>query len=176
MIEDMLIMVDTQDHPLGPCKKMQAHQSARLHRAFSVFLCCDGNMLLQRRAAGKYHSGGLWANACCSHPRWGETLGEAVTRRLWEELNICPPVNELFSFLYMAEFSNGLSEYELDHVFLGECDQIPDFAPSEISEMRFVSFSQLRKELVDQPQQFAPWFLIAAPRVLDYLEQCGTER
>lgn len=168
---DCLILVDTQDHIVGSCTKENTHRKPLLHRAFSVFLIHKNCMLLQKRHPEKYHSGGLWANACCSHPRIGESLEYAVQRRLQEELNTSVPVEELFSFLYFAKFSPELYEYELDHVFLGEISETPRFNPSEISAIRWISFEQLRQEMMINPEQFSVWFLSAAPRVLNYLDK-----
>lgn len=166
-----IILVNTRDEPIGTCEKLAAHVRPTLHRAFSVFLHSNGQMLLQKRNREKYHSGGLWTNACCSHPRAGETLAEAVPRRMREELGIQVPLAELFSFVYFARFSDRLFEYEYDHVFLGEYAGMPRFDPAEAEEMRWVDFSQLRQELAEHPEQFTVWFLSAAPRVLDYLEK-----
>ena len=131
----------------------------------------DGKMLIQRRALGKYHSGGLWANACCSHPRWGETLGDAVQKRMEEELGIpkgsCIP-KDLFSFNYFSQY-DGLSEYEIDHVFLTDYHGEIKVDPDEIMEFRWVALEDLKKEMESQPQKFSTWFLIAAPRVMESL-------
>lgn len=167
---DELILINTEDCAIAPCEKLTAHKSPLLHRAFSVFLHRDGQMLLQRRNRNKYHSGGLWTNACCSHPCMGESMEEAVSRRLKEELGLCVPVEELFSFIYFAKFSDNLYEYEYDHVFLGQCKEIPTFNPQEIEEMCWVEFGQLRQDLVQLPKEFSVWFLSAAPKVLDILE------
>ncbi len=168
---DKLILVDTNDQELGICGKAEAHRSPKLHRAFSVFLHWEGKLLLQRRTSSKYHSGGLWANACCSHPRWGEGLEEAVLRRMREELGATPPVEELFQFIYCSKYAEDLYEYELDHVFLGSYPGPFRSAPEEIEALRWISFSDLRRELVANPQWFCSWFLIAAPQVLNHLEQ-----
>ena len=167
--EDQLILVDLDDVPIGSAGKAEVHRRGLLHRAFSIFLTDGERMLLQRRSRGKYHSGGLWANACCSHPRAGESLEQAVPRRLKEELGISCPVEELFSFHYFSQYGPQLFEYELDHVFLGRWSGpvCPD--PEEIEETRWVPFSQLRQELVECPARFSTWFLIAAPRVLERL-------
>lgn len=169
-MEDRLILVDTRDRVIGSCGKAEAHAAPKLHRAFSVFLYRDEQMLLQRRARDKYHSGGLWTNACCSHPRMGEELAEAVPRRMTEELGIAPAVEEKFSFVYCAKFRDDLWEYEYDHVLVGTCGETPAPNADEVEESRWVSFSELRRELVERPETFTAWFLIAAPRVLDLLE------
>ena len=167
---ELLTLVNTRDEVIGSCEKAKAHEAPTLHRAFSVFLYSDKGMLLQRRARGKYHSGGLWTNACCSHPRYGESLAEAVPRRMREELGCVPDVREIFSFVYCAKFAEDLWEYEYDHVFLGACGQTPVLDPEEAEECRWVGFEELRTELVEKPEQFTAWFLIAAPRVLAFLE------
>ena len=123
-------------------------------------------MLLQKRSAGKYHSGGLWTNACCSHPRQGEELSEAVERRLEEELGIRMPVEELYSFVYRAQFENGLTEYEYDHVFLGEYDGEIRLNEEEASEIRWMDMDELAEDLWKNPEKYTAWFLIAAPQVL----------
>ncbi len=166
-----IILVDTNDIPIGSCEKLAAHKRPTLHRAFSIFLYSDGKMLLQKRNHQKYHSGGLWTNACCSHQRTYETLGDAAARRLQEEMGVSVPIRELCSFIYFARFSDTLFEYEYDHVFLGEFRGNPIFDPAEAEAVRWVRFSDLRKELVMHPEQFTVWFLSAAPKVLDYLEQ-----
>ncbi len=166
---DELILVDINDNTIGSGEKLQVHKDGKLHRAFSVFIVSDGKMLIQKRNINKYHSGGLWANACCSHPRVGETLDMAVPRRLKEELGIETPVKELFDFIYRTVFEDKLVEYEYDHVFLAE--YAGDFKPSpeEIEELKWISYKELAKDLVNNPQNYSSWFTIAAPRVLKYL-------
>ncbi len=171
-----IICVDIFDNEIGQATKEEAHRVGQLHRAFSVFLIRDGEMLIQRRAQHKYHSGGLWANACCSHPRVGEQLKEAVPRRLFEELGVSDiKTNELFSFVYYHRFSHELFEYEYDHVFIGECSGTPQLNPDEADACRWVTFSALSTELREHPEMFAVWFLIAAPRVLSYLMEKKTD-
>ncbi len=172
-MNDHLILVDLEDREIGYGEKMEVHEKGLLHRAFSVFLVSRGRVLLQKRNPEKYHSGGLWANACCSHPRKGETLAEAVPRRLKEELGICTEVEEAFSFIYRTEFSNKLCEYELDHVFLGEYEGEVFEDPEEISETSWMEIGELKEKLVTQPETFASWFIIAAPKVIAILESNG---
>lgn len=168
-MQDELILVDLFDQAIGHGEKLDVHRRHLLHRAFSVFLVDEnGRWLLQKRADGKYHSGGLWANACCSHPRWGETLPQAVSRRLQEELGITGNTQELFSFIYYAPFPS-LSEYEFDHVFLLRHSGPVTPNPEEIGATRWVTPEQLQQELLAHPEQFCSWFLIAAPRVLALL-------
>mgnify|MGYP003298605344 CR=1 FL=1 len=170
MSEEKLVLVNFLDEPIGAEAKMETHRKGLLHRAFSVFIIHNGKMLIQKRALEKYHSGGLWANACCSHPRWGETLADAVQKRMEEELGIpqgsCQP-EELFSFNYFSQY-DGLSEYEIDHVFLADYDGKISVDPDEIMELRWIALDELKKELEEAPQTFSTWFLIAAPRVMEY--------
>lgn len=169
--KDKLIWVDLFDNEIGFGEKLETHVKNQLHRAFSLFIVHDGKMLIQKRALKKYHSGGLWANACCSHPRWGESLEEAVQKRMEVELGIpqgsCK-TKELFSFNYFSQYE-GLSEYEIDHVFLTDYAGELKVDPDEIMELRWISLEDLKKELEQQPQAFATWFLIAAPRVIEYI-------
>src|SRR5687768_14206462 len=135
-----VILVNEQDEPVGTMEKLEAHQKGLLHRAFSVFVVNkNGEMLLQQRAQDKYHSGGLWTNTCCSHPLPGENVLDASHRRLMEEMGFDCPLREIFSFTYRAEFDNGLTEHEFDHVFFGEYDGevIPDTA--EVQATRYLS-------------------------------------
>ena len=168
---DKLIWVDLFDNEIGCGEKLETHVKNQLHRAFSLFIVHDGKMLIQKRALDKYHSGGLWANACCSHPRWGETLSDAVQKRMEEELGIpqgtCKP-QELFSFNYFSQYQ-GLSEYEIDHVFLTDYQGEIKADQDEIMELRWISLEDLQVELQEKPQSFSTWFLIAAPRVIEYI-------
>src|ERR1700728_4574124 len=120
MQQEQVILVNERDEPTGSMEKMEAHRKALLHRAFSVFIFnTAGDMLLQQRAAGKYHSAGLWTNACCSPPRPGEGTRDAAMRRLYEELGFTAELKKIFDFTYRSEFENGLTEFEFDHVFVG---------------------------------------------------------
>lgn len=170
-MEDELILVNIFDEEVGSCPKLLTHQQGILHRAFSVFVVHDGRMLLQKSNSEKYHSGGLWTNACCSHPRKGEILSDAVSRRLLDELGVKFPVQEYFDFVYRAEFANGITEYEYDHVLLADyCGDIrPN--PEEIEELRWVDFGELKEELTKNPEHFTAWFIIAAPKVLKRLSE-----
>lgn len=169
-MEDMLILVDPLDNPVGTCGKAEAHRIGALHRAFSVFLIRDGKMLIQQRQFDKYHSGGLWANAVCSHPRAGETLQEAVPRRMMQELGCSCPVTEIGHFVYRSRYAADLFEYEYDHVFVGEYAGEIHPNPDEIADTRWVSFAELRRELTEEPEKFSTWFFTAAPMALEYLE------
>ena len=168
-MEDLLILVDPLDRQIGTTTKAHAHRDGLLHRAFSVFIVHDGKMLIQRRNAGKYHSGGLWANACCSHPRDGEALTDAVQRRMAEEIGFCCPVEEIGHFVYRSQYHEHLYEYEYDHVFLGSYDGEVSFNPEEISEVKWIGLEELAKDLVENPQRYSSWFFTAAPMVLEHL-------
>lgn len=166
-----ILLVDIDDRPVGHASKEETHRRGLLHRAFSVFILSNGRMLLQRRSPEKYHSGGLWSNACCSHQRKGERLDEAVHRRMREELSFDCPLAERFRFIYRTSFSNGLIEYELDHVFLGSYDGDIVLDPGEASEYAWVELTELKDRLMRCPEQFSSWFLIAVPRLLWDQEQ-----
>lgn len=162
-----VILVDEADTPLGKMEKMEAHRKALLHRAFSVFIFnSKGEMLLQRRAAGKYHSPGLWTNACCSHPRPGEETLAAASRRLKEELGITTTLTKLFDFTYRSAYDNGLTEFEFDHVFVGiydDRDIQPD--PAEVSDFCFRSSDDIQTDLQRSPAKYTTWFHLAFPLV-----------
>lgn len=169
---DKLIWVDLFDHEIGCGEKLETHVKNQLHRAFSVFIVHEGKMLIQKRALEKYHSGGLWANACCSHPRWGESLTDAIQKRMEEELGIPQGscyTKELFSFNYFSQY-DGLSEYEIDHVFLTDYHGEINFDPDEIMELRWITLEDLKREMEKAPETFSTWFLIATPRVMEYLK------
>lgn len=166
-----LILTDLFDHEIGSMSKSEAHRLGRLHRAFSVFIVDGDKMLIQKRHRDKYHSGGLWANACCSHPAQGEALDDAVSRRLQEELGVRCGVREAFSFVYFAQFAEDLFEYEYDHVFIGNYSGPCDYDRSEIEELQWISFEELERRMLERPQDFAVWFMIAAPKVLRMLRK-----
>ena len=172
-MSDEIILVNMNDDEIGCCEKMEAHRIPALHRAFSVFLYKkEGGklyMLLQKRAEGKYHSGGLWTNACCSHPRKGETLAEAVPRRMTEELGITADVEEEFAFTYFHRFSEDCAEFEYDHVFSGKWEGSVRPNPEEISQVAWMEFSDIEQKMMAQPDGFSPWFMIAAPKVMTVL-------
>ncbi len=169
--EQMLVLVDEQDNAVGTMEKMEVHQKALLHRAFSVFIFnSNGEMLLQRRALSKYHSGGLWTNACCSHPNPAETPVQAAQRRLFEELGFVTDVEVVFDFIYKAELDNELTEYEFDHVLVGNYDGKIDINLSEVGDYCYRSMDDIRNELFTHPGKYTAWFLIAFPMLVTYLE------
>lgn len=169
-----VLLVDENDMIIGKMSKNEAHQSPMLHRAFSIFLYNDGKLLIQQRALHKYHSGGLWANTCCSHPVDNLWIKEDAEARLVEETGISCPVEEIFSFVYKHKFHDDLYEHEYDHVFIGKYDGEFKINPEEVADMRWVEFNEIEKEMKEQPEKFAPWFLIAAPRVIEYIKQNKT--
>jgi isopentenyl-diphosphate delta-isomerase len=166
---DDVVLVDEDDRPLGSAPKLAAHQNGgRLHRAFSVFIFdSHGRMLLQRRAPGKYHFGGLWTNACCSHPRVGQPLIESARARLRHEFGFDAPLEERFSFVYRAEDpTSGLTEHELDHVLVGRFDGEPRPNPEEIDAWDWVDPSELLRDVRERPERYTPWFRIVLERVV----------
>ncbi len=165
-----VILVDNQDNPIGQMEKLEAHQKGLLHRAFSVFILnSKGEMLLQKRASGKYHSPNLWTNACCSHPLPGEQALQAAQRRLTEEMGFSCELKEIDAFIYKTEFDNGLIEHEFDHVLLGQYEGDISPNPDEVSEYKWLSISELNSLLSASTKEFTFWFLIAYPKVKKYL-------
>ena len=172
MFHELLVLVDEQDRETGQAEKMDVHREGLLHRAFSIFIFTpQGEMLLQRRAMDKYHCGGLWTNACCSHPRPGEKVEEAAKRRLQEELGIDVGLQKIFHFIYRAEFENGLTEHEFDHVFIGEYAGDIPFNAAEVMDTRYLSTEALLPLVQQSPETFTPWFRIALPRVMEWRRQ-----
>ena len=167
-----VILVDKNDVPLGSMEKMLAHEKALLHRAFSVFIFnSQGEMLLQQRADKKYHSAGLWTNACCSHPAPGEDTAEAATRRLKEELGFSTQLNEAFTFMYRTEFENGLTENEFDHVYTGVYDGQIVADIDEVKNYSYLPMSKIEQLITNEPSMFTSWFLIAFPKVRKWREK-----
>jgi isopentenyl-diphosphate Delta-isomerase len=161
-----VILVNEKDEQVGTMEKMEAHEKALLHRAFSVFIFnSDGEMLLQQRALTKYHSGGLWTNACCSHPFPGEETMIAAGRRLQEEMGFVTPITKVFDFVYKAEFDNGLTEHEFDHVFTGVYEGEIKMNKEEVSDYSYKSIASIAKSLQTHPQKFTAWFHLAFPEI-----------
>lgn len=164
-----VILVNENDEPIGAMEKMAAHEQAVLHRAFSVFIFNSGDkMLLQQRSLTKYHSGGLWTNACCSHPRPGEETLLAAQRRLKEELGFVTDIKKVFDFTYKASFENGLTEHEFDHVYVGYFDHPIHPNPEEVKDVSFVSMDEILQSLQHEPARYTAWFHIAFPKVYDW--------
>ena len=165
-----VILVDVNDRQTGLMEKMEAHQKAILHRAFSIFIFnSKGEMLLQQRALNKYHSGGLWTNACCSHPLPGETVLEAANRRLQEELGFSTELKKAFDFIYAASFDNGLSEHEFDHVFTGHYNTGLNVNPEEVNDYCYMTMEAINDSLKSHPAKYTEWFKIAFPKLEEYL-------
>jgi isopentenyl-diphosphate Delta-isomerase len=161
-MSEYVVLVDERDNELGVMEKMEAHQKGVLHRAFSVFIFNDeGKMLLQRRALNKYHSEGLWTNACCSHPRPNEAPMEAANRRLMEEMGMRATLALKTSFIYKTEFDNDLTEHELDYIFIGRSNQEPKINPEEVHEYKWLNVSSIHEQIQKQPNDFTSWFKIA---------------
>ncbi len=161
MEEEKVILVNENDEQIGLMPKMEAHEKAVLHRAFSVFVLNKKNeLMLQQRAHHKYHSPGLWTNTCCSHQRDGETNIEAGTRRLQEEMGFVTPLKDAVSFIYKAPFDNGLTEHEYDHVLIGAFDEDPIINPDEVADWKWMSIEAVRNDISLQPELYTEWFKI----------------
>lgn len=165
---EFVVLVDENNRVLGEMEKIEAHEKALLHRAFSVFIFNSKNeMLLQQRALTKYHSPGLWTNTCCSHQRINETNLQAATRRLKEEMgmeNI--HLEEMFSFIYKAPFDNGLTEHELDFVLVGKSDILPEINKEEVADYKYLSLDFLEKDIKENLEKYTAWFKIIFDKFL----------
>jgi isopentenyl-diphosphate delta-isomerase len=169
-MKEYVILVDDADRPIGLMEKMEAHEKGLLHRAFSVFVFNSRKeILLQQRAFSKYHSPGLWTNTCCSHPREGETNIQAGERRLWEEMGLRIPLKELFSFIYKADFDNGLTEHEYDYVLVGCSDDIPVVNPKEVASWKWLPLEAIKEGIAQSPQQYTAWFKIIFDKFYHHL-------
>lgn len=161
MNKEQVILVNEKDEPIGLMEKIEAHEKALLHRAFSVFVFNDNNeLLLQQRAAEKYHSPLLWANTCCSHQRENETNIEAGTRRLQEEMGFVCSLQEKFSFIYKAPFDNGLTEHELDHVMVGNFNEEPTINKEEVASYKWMTLEAIKADIKKSPEIYTEWFKI----------------
>ena len=168
MISNDVILVNEADESIGQMEKMQAHLEGKLHRAFSVFVFnSEGEMLIHKRALDKYHSPGLWTNACCSHPMPGEPKEAAVVRRMQEEIGLRAPFRHLFHFVYRAELENDLIEHELDHVFLSITDDEPIINPKEVAEFKYIDPHELLTDIKSNPEHYTAWFKLIVDRVVD---------
>ena len=169
-MEERVVLVDENDNVIGTMAKMEAHQKAVLHRAISVFILNKkGDWLLQRRALNKYHSSGLWSNAACTHPRPNETYLEAANRRLKEEMGMECELTDLFNFIYKEKLDNELTEHELDHVFVGYSEEIPNFNAEEVCDYQYISFDDLKMDIHEQPDKYTYWFKHVFENVRKYL-------
>ncbi|HTB52872.1 MAG TPA: isopentenyl-diphosphate Delta-isomerase [Ferruginibacter sp.] len=165
-----VILVNEMDEEIGAMEKIEAHEKALLHRAFSIFIFNKkGEMLLQKRAAKKYHSAGLWTNACCSHPQPNENILAAAKKRLQEEMGFETDLTKAFSFIYNAPFDNGLTEYEYDHVFIGSYDDDIQPNPDEVSDYCYKTMADLKESIRENARSYTEWFKIAFPKLEAYL-------
>ena len=170
-MEEQVILVNEQDEELGLMPKMEAHEKAVLHRAFSVFVLNDKDeLMLQQRAGHKYHSPMLWTNTCCSHQRKGEQNIQAGKRRLQEEMGFECELKELFSFVYKAPFDNGLTEHELDHVMIGRYNGDPVINPEEVESFKWMSLIDVKSDIAVNPQDYTAWFKIIFERFYNHLK------
>lgn len=166
MTDQHILLVNEQDEPVGTMEKMETHRKGLLHRAFSVFIFDGkGRMLLQQRARQKYHGGGLWTNACCSHPYPEEVVAMAAIRRLQEELGFETKLEKLFDFIYRAEVENGLIEHELDHVFTGQFNGMIVPNSDEVADYTFMEMSEIGVSLQRHPHKFTTWFRLIFPKM-----------
>lgn len=170
MEEEKVILVNENDEQIGLMPKLEAHEKALLHRAFSVFILNDKKeVMLQQRAHHKYHSPGLWTNTCCSHQREGENNIEAGTRRLKEEMGFVTPLKETISFIYKAPFDNGLTEHELDHVLVGHYENDPVINPGEVADWKWMSIDDVKKDIETDPESYTAWFKIIFDKFYEHI-------
>ena len=171
---EQVILVDENDRQIGLMEKQAAHVNPHLHRAFSIFIFnSKGELLMQQRALSKYHSPGLWTNTCCSHPRDGETLTEATSRRLMEEMGMTCEMHEVYTFIYMAPVGQGLTEHEFDHVWIGRSDETPQINREEVESWKYVSLSDLKVDIQLHPELYTEWFKITFEEMSHHAELLG---
>lgn len=169
---DYVVLVDSQDNELGKMEKLEAHEKGLLHRAFSIFLFnSKGEMLIQQRSLSKYHSPGLWTNACCSHPAPNESIIQAGNRRLKEELGLSTELVDAFNFEYRETFENNLTEHELDHVLVGYSEENPILNQEEAKDYRWITWANLLKEIDLNPENFTIWFKIILTKHIEKLQK-----
>lgn len=176
-MEEFVVLVDESDQELGVMEKHQAHVAGVLHRAFSVFVFnSNGELLLQQRAADKYHSPLLWTNTCCSHPRKNETYLEAAHRRLQEEMGFDCDLEEKFHFIYKAQLGERLFEHELDHVFVGQYDGAISINPEEVEETKWISMEEMELDMKNNPENYTIWFRIIFDEYLAKLQYASNDK
>ncbi|RNC84947.1 MAG: isopentenyl-diphosphate Delta-isomerase [Winogradskyella sp.] len=170
MIEEQVILVNEKDEKIGLMPKLEAHEKAVLHRAFSVFIFNDKNeLMLQQRALHKYHSPGLWTNTCCSHQRDGESNLEAGRRRLQEEMGFVTSLKETTSFIYKAPFDNGLTEHELDHIMIGNYNDEPIINTEEVADWKWMALEDVREDIEHNPDLYTAWFKIIFEKFYEHI-------
>lgn len=168
---EFVVLVNENDEQVGTMEKMEAHVKGILHSAFSVFIFNEkGELMLQQRALGKYHSPGLWTNTCCSHPRNGEKPVDAGHRRMVEEMGFDCEFEEAFTFTYKADVGQGLTEHEFDHVFIGHTDKKPKINPEEVNDWKFMNMEAIKKDMESNPSYYTIWFKIAFDEVMDHIK------
>lgn len=176
-MREEVILVNEHDEPQGLMEKMEAHEKGLLHRAFSIFVFNQNNqLLLQQRALSKYHSGGLWTNTCCSHPRAGETVEEAAHRRLQEEMGFDCELTKLTHFIYRAELDKGLIEHELDHVLVGRWQGNPKLDPEEASCYVWMDVDAVEADIASHPEKYTAWFKIIYQEFLNHVRHEGNRK
>ncbi len=169
MVTDHVILVDQHDQMVGTMEKMQAHQEGLLHRAFSIFVFnAQGELLIQKRAPVKYHTGSLWSNTCCSHPKPNETIEETLQFKLQQEMGFQCPLKRAFAITYRAELGNGLIENELDHIYFGAFNENPEPNPEEVCDWKYIALPDLTKEMAQHPDHFTPWFKLLLNPISSY--------
>lgn len=172
MAEEKVILVNEKDEQIGLMEKIEAHEKALLHRAFSVFVFNDKQeLMIQQRALSKYHSPGLWTNTCCSHQREGESNIEAGKRRLQEEMGFSTDLKDTISFIYKAPFDNGLTEHEFDHILVGNFEGKPDLNPDEVAAWKWVSLEDLKVDMKKNPHIYTEWFKIIFDKYYSHIQQ-----
>ncbi len=173
---ESVVLVDENDHQIGTMEKQAAHIDPHLHRAFSIFIFnSKGELLMQQRALSKYHSPSLWTNTCCSHPRVGETLEEATARRLMEEMGMSCEMHEVYTFIYKAPVGQGLTEHELDHVWIGQSDIVPVINREEVESWKYMSLEDLSNDIQRHPELYTEWFKITFEEMTQHAELLQTD-
>ncbi|WP_430409674.1 isopentenyl-diphosphate Delta-isomerase [Kordia sp.] len=171
MVKENVILVNENDEQIGIMEKIEAHEKALLHRAFSVFILNDkGELMLQQRALHKYHSPGLWTNTCCSHQREGESNISAGKRRLQEEMGFVTELAEAVSFIYKAPFDNGLTEHEYDHVMIGTYNDAPEINPDEVADWKWMEVQAVKNNIGENPDQYTAWFKIIFDKFYQHIK------
>jgi len=176
MKEEKVILVNEKDEQIGLMPKMEAHEKAVLHRAFSVFILNGKNeLMLQQRALDKYHSPGLWTNTCCSHQRDGETNIQAGKRRLQEEMGFVVDLEESISFMYKAPFDNGLTEHEYDHVMLGSYNEAPIINTDEVANWKWMLLEDVKADILLHPEVYTEWFKVIFDKFYEHINLTTNE-